>query len=359
MIKKLFRSLNYRISKLSIIKAIINYNLHTKHQSKIQINDKLSVIDLENGKVGRYLFNLVHTLQLSGFDVMLKADYKFYSSCSGLYLKEVFTELRVMKFNRLRLNNYQFKYLFSDNEQAISQNIYSSFFNIDYKCVFEGYKYILPFPFHPLNIIKNDLFTLPKYVGFLVRNRRIESNKRIMFGGSYNNPMYNKLGEKFPNILNRNVVVNKVVENFSECINTEEAKIEILSPPYKKINHGNWIENLAKSDFFIAAPGFEMPFCHNIIEAMSVGVIPIIQYGYLFNPNLENKVNCLVFKDEQSLLDCISCALKMTDYDISKMKENVITYFDTYLAPPNFFNEVIGSEKVVSKIGIIAGELSL
>ena len=42
-----------------------------------------------------------------------------------------------------------------------------------------------------------------------------------------------------------------------------------------------------------------MPMCHNIIESMAVGVIPITNYPEWFDPDLEHMKNCIVFDDQK------------------------------------------------------------
>ena len=39
------------------------------------------------------------------------------------------------------------------------------------------------------------------------------------------------------------------------------------------------LDALAKADFFLACPGVGMPLCHNLIEAIAAGAIPILQYA--------------------------------------------------------------------------------
>ena len=58
-----------------------------------------------------------------------------------------------------------------------------------------------------------------------------------------------------------------------------------------------WLEALAKADFFLACPGVLMPLCHNVIESLVAGAIPILQYGSYLSPRLEDGINCLAFRD--------------------------------------------------------------
>ena len=97
-----------------------------------------------------------------------------------------------------------------------------------------------------------------------------------------------------------------------------------------------WLDALAKADFFLACPGVGMPLCHNLIEALAAGAIPILQYAaYLPHP-LEDGVNCLAFADPAGLADAIRRAVAMPPDEIRRMRENVRRYHDAHLAPGCF-----------------------
>jgi hypothetical protein len=67
-----------------------------------------------------------------------------------------------------------------------------------------------------------------------------------------------------------------------------------------------WLQTLADADYFLAPPGYAQPFCHNIVEAMAVGTIPITQYGAFFSPPLRDGEECLAFDS----LPALSAALR-------------------------------------------------
>jgi hypothetical protein len=54
-----------------------------------------------------------------------------------------------------------------------------------------------------------------------------------------------------------------------------------------------------------------MPLCHNVIEAMSVGTIPIIQKEYAaLYPNLTDNENAVIFNDLEHLDSILKTFLK-------------------------------------------------
>ncbi len=92
-----------------------------------------------------------------------------------------------------------------------------------------------------------------------------------------------------------------------------------------------WI--LGRSDFTIAFPGVVMPWTHGVIEAMSLGVVPIIQYPHLFDPPLLDGRECIAFTDPDGLASGISRALAMEAAAVARMKEAVLRYYRGHLSP--------------------------
>ena len=56
-------------------------------------------------------------------------------------------------------------------------------------------------------------------------------------------------------------------------------------------------------NFYFALLGVVLPFAHNVVEAMSAGVIPFLQEGYanLFQPALIDRLQAVTFKDINDL----------------------------------------------------------
>jgi hypothetical protein len=113
-----------------------------------------------------------------------------------------------------------------------------------------------------------------------------------------------------------------------------------------KIPPQRWLEALAKADFFLACPGVGMPLCHNLIEAMAAGSVPILQYGNYLTPPLSDRVNCISFKDAHGLKAAIQEIFEMSDCEIATMRANVRTHYDVHFAPGRFAQRLFsGSDK--------------
>jgi hypothetical protein len=95
----------------------------------------------------------------------------------------------------------------------------------------------------------------------------------------------------------------------------------------------HWLSTVARADFFLCPPGIVMPMCHNAIEAMAVGTIPLIGYPEWFHPNLEDGKNCLAFDDRASLVGQVRRALQLPADDVARLRANVIRYYEDHLRP--------------------------
>lgn len=102
-----------------------------------------------------------------------------------------------------------------------------------------------------------------------------------------------------------------------------------------KVPNEEWRKILAGMDFFLCFPGQVIPFCHNIYEAMSVGTIPVLHknYAILFNPPLENKINCLTFSNIENFIAVCDEALKSSDGERNQMHHAVTDYYNSHLTP--------------------------
>ncbi len=114
----------------------------------------------------------------------------------------------------------------------------------------------------------------------------------------------------------------------------------VLSDSGTGIDPAQWLPTLARADFFLCPPGMVMPMCHNVIEAMAVGTIPLISYPEWLHPNLEHLGNCIVFDGKDDLIDKMRMTLSMPDSQVEAMRSKVIDYYESHL----------GAEVLVRKI---------
>lgn len=126
---------------------------------------------------------------------------------------------------------------------------------------------------------------------------------------------------------------NKSVEN----------KIVIIDHKYFSITMQNLRKTLSLYNFFIAYPGISMPFSHNIIEAMSVGTIPLIQAdcAILFEPPLQHLENTVVFERIKDIDAIILFAFSMPENQKTTIRKNVLHYYNLHLSPTAVVENIV------------------
>jgi hypothetical protein len=97
---------------------------------------------------------------------------------------------------------------------------------------------------------------------------------------------------------------------------------------------GEWMPTLSKADFFIAPPGYMQPYCHNLVEAIAVGTVPIFQFPDLFRPAMRDGLECLAFEDAAGLSRIVDSILRgELDASIGDMRRAAAAYHDANLHP--------------------------
>ncbi len=94
-----------------------------------------------------------------------------------------------------------------------------------------------------------------------------------------------------------------------------------------------WLRVLSSFDFFIATPGVSMPHSHNMIEAMSVGTVPVTQYGRYLHPPLTIARDCMAFTDLDDLDGILEQLMIMEPAMIDRLRTGVAAYFAANVDP--------------------------
>jgi len=110
--------------------------------------------------------------------------------------------------------------------------------------------------------------------------------------------------------------------------------------------------------FFICAPGAFMPLCHNLVEAISVGCIPILQRNYaLLVPGIIDGENSIVFNDEQDFDESLERAFSLSSISAKNMSDQVREFYRSNLTPMSVVGRIIDDATKV--VRVLAGERSL
>lgn len=122
-----------------------------------------------------------------------------------------------------------------------------------------------------------------------------------------------------------------------------DKKCILLDRTIFEISMENLRNILGQFSFFLALPGYIMPYAHNLVEAMSIGTIPLIQkeYAEIVHPPLQHQVNAIIFTDLPDLLEKMDFAYNLSEDLLTSMKNNVLTYYQKYLTPRAVINQLV------------------
>ena len=307
------RFMFYRSNASKTNKGLIHFNI-----SKI-------------GSYGRYFYLLVKFFQLQGYRISIERKFSAFKSIhqGESYLRYLIDE-RMISFSRKNKNT-----LLEFNDSNLS----SAYFD-----------FLLP---HNNNI--SDCFFVPISMHPIFYHRNtwaevIEEGERkqsIFMAGNFNEQLYGKSNEVNFNVISRpkllailkeknlaseikaldslEVAIKEDAHHKCFIINTEDCRI-----PINQLR--SYLNHFA---FYLSCPGVVMPYCHNIVEAMSAGCIPLIQkeYANMMQPPLTDKVNALFFNTAADLPQSISMAYNMDQNTLTTMRKNVMAYYQNHLTP--------------------------
>lgn len=296
-----------------------------KYYSQIKYykeNEPVIYLNLKrNTKVRTYLnliFQIKQTYQqpivisFSFLNILLLS--RWFSEIDNLYLA-----------SPLKKNNIFRKFSYKKNADFIVDYKYENVYNKDAYA-----PNVVPYIMHPQNYQTPTAVHDKKHIG-------------IIISGNFEDRIYNnnELLERF-GVVNRALIYKVLLRNSEAVeISGKELMQDYLSNLYLQkmvimkwqsgaIPSPKWRYYLSAARFIFCAPGMTMPLCHNIIEALSVGTVPILNYKNWMNPSLEDGVNCLVYDDENSMDAVIKLALSLDEVAYEKMRQNCLEYYEKY-----------------------------
>ena len=119
------------------------------------------------------------------------------------------------------------------------------------------------------------------------------------------------------------------------CIILDSNKINIDMGELRNLINGFY--------FYLALPGSVMPFSHNIIEAMSVGSIPIIhsEYAKMMSPEIKHLKNAIVYDNLEDLSNKIKLAYNLSENELIDLSKNTKEYYNLHLTPKAVVNKIV------------------
>src|SRR5262249_4061897 len=140
--------------------------------------------------------------------------------------------------------------------------------------------YVYPYFAHPAFYQKR-LSTLARQLATRSGRRPL----RLFFSGTVDKEYYSR--QPGFDMLTRPTIIKHLVDKLvqpkyrnlnqkTKIIITNDVSDDIAK---HQLSPEEFLRSVALSDFFLCPPGCGMPHCHNIVEAMSVGSIPITNYN--------------------------------------------------------------------------------
>jgi hypothetical protein len=305
------------------------------------------------GEWGRLLFSLLDTFALSGYEISLFDSIPHQAL--GKYGPLIFSLQHFTMTDAEPTDTADAIYLFDREDKAIGKRPWRKKVQVKFD-VFSPYWFsdpiIMPYPVHPVQ-------TGPDLSPRLQEHRRQARKMRIFFSGDTEGYVKNRIHyptDKLPRL----DVINAISEGIGNQLSLvkDEASLASLLGTDRYVNKfvliesggvrieaKHWLGTLASSDFFLCPPGYIMPMCHNTVEALAVGAIPIINYPEWFTPRLEHLKNCIVFNDKSDLIDKLSSVLMMGDEQIAVMRQRAIDYYDNFLTPSSFTRRIEATKR--------------
>ncbi|MEK6479226.1 hypothetical protein WJR50_16890 [Catalinimonas sp. 4WD22] len=297
--------------------------------------------------MGRYAYVLLKALTKTGLQIGIKANFSFLS----------------------RLDKYK-KLLLRENFKIISDSVQHSD-SIKFSASGKEVRVVSAEPLAPIKF-NNTCFPFPYMMhpriyelGYDLKSVELRNNPRkgkILFAGNAEKKNYSggnvaTFYQKTTRygiltFLEKHSLLNvKVIKDKSDFTQDVYAnQLTIARSQAFKIPFEEWLPTLGLFDFFLACPGSDMPMCHNVIEAMSVGSIPIVEYPEYFHPALEHGKNCIVFNGKEDLVSQLQGVINMDQQAIDTLRRGTITYYDNYLKPEVWVSKMVDPNTEITEL---------
>ena len=340
-----------RIQQLTILLKDIKVFAVLKRRKKIFPSDKNLFVNVQNPNLyHRFFYLLLKFYQLNGYQIYYPMNFsKFRNLRNGdHYLSLILKKDLLLNINHSLPVDY-----IEIRDEHFCADYFKNYFEYNNN---ESNAFHIPMGFHP------NMYHLGLW------NENIDCEKQrlnaLFCYGNFNDKAYLNIEKTYFKVINRRklydffstqdcFILLKNKTHLTKIINSKPvgryifAEKKVYTIPINEVR-----QTLSNFRYFLCCPGVVMPLCHNIIEAMSVGTVPVIQreYAEIMYPELQNEKNAIIFED----LNELNLKLKNRLFDISEsefelLSRNALTYYEENLAPAQVIsklNESLGKRKI-------------
>lgn len=331
-----------------LIKDYIAY-FKIKNKNLVE-NEKNLYVNFENPQLyHRFFYLLLKFYKINGYNIYYPLNF---SKFRNLRNKDQYLALIVKEKKFLSLNKRVPENCIELNDEMFSTDYFSHYFEKDN---IREDSFHVPMSFHPLMYHRN------------IWNIKISSPKErynaLLCYGNFDVKAYSEIKKTYFKVASR----VELIEFFSQKLGFAHAstkeeitlgfknwdkKYVFITKDQFQIKMNDVREILSYFNFYLCCPGVVMPLCHNIVEAMSVGTIPIIEkeYAEVMYPNLEHKKNAIIFNDLNDLEKTLAEIFNLPQIDIELIRRNVLLYYEKFLSPQgmikNLNHSIIENKKI-------------
>lgn len=294
------------------------------------IGQKTAHIDIERNLWHRYLHILILFLQMSGYRVELRHRWRFMASWASSDLFRMLKGLRLVG----RGPRASTDLVISDRKDIVGALVLDADYFDPLGTQPHGYR--IPMPMADSAYLLGVHEHAPEidaprehaifFFGNMDRSAYARSEPRTLFGCMDRCRLLDLISNELPHRVHEPMDESSLAARGSRDIVLMDRSMHYIKPK-------DLPSVLARFDFFLAPSGVIMPLCHNLVEAMFAGCIPILQHPHLMDPPLIDGVNCLSFHDETSLVPALDRAKDLSASEVFAMRRAVRSYYDEHLAP--------------------------
>ncbi|MEO1526096.1 MAG: hypothetical protein AAFX06_11715 [Planctomycetota bacterium] len=197
---------------------------------------------------------------------------------------------------------------------------------------------VMPYPMFPVHTLRSTPRSREMH--------RVITKAGVFFAGNQKSRYgRDRMRAEF-GILPRLAVLETLREEFperiAECSSDGNVdRIVLRDSSTHPIQSDDWIRTIAQHQFFLCCPGASQPVCHHLIEAMSVGTVPILEYSSRMTPHLVDGQNAICFEGRSGLADAIRRIDAMSARTLRNLSDAAADYYDRHLDGQGFLSRVL------------------